>query len=161
MITENRRVIEDLPVEENESVPSAMLKPFTDVSTAVLLLRVVLGVVFFAHGAQKVLGWWGGPGLAGTVQFMAGMGIPAFLAYAAAFTEFLGGIFLILGFLTRISAVGIGITMLVAIFMVHLKQGFFAPGGIEYSLTLGVISLVILLLGPGRYSVDYNLFHKK
>src|SRR5690349_22703637 len=82
-------------------------------------LRLVLGIVFFAHGAQKVLGWFGGPGFQGTIGFFTSMGIPAPLAFLAMMAEFLGGLGLILGFLSRIAAFGVLCNMLVAIAMVH------------------------------------------
>ncbi len=125
-------------------------------STVVLLLRLVLGLVFFMHGAQKVLGWYGGGGLDGTVNFMGSMGVPPILAYVSSFWEFLGGIGLILGFLTRIWSAGLAINMLVAIILVH--SGFFvSEGGIEFALTLMVIAIAIFLMGPGRYSVDHAI----
>src|SRR5690348_6044913 len=90
------------------------------------LLRLALGVVFFAHGAQLVLGWWGGGGFAGSMNvFTHGMGIPAPLAALAVLSQFLGGIGLLFGFLTRIAALGIAVDMLVATFLVHIPNGFF------------------------------------
>src|ERR1700756_728811 len=98
----------------------------TDNDIATTILRLVLGVVFFAHGAQKMLGWFGGFGFAGTMNFFTGMAhIPAPLAFLAIAAEFFGGIGLILGFLTRIAAFGIGVNMLVAILAVHHSFGFF------------------------------------
>lgn len=86
----------------------------------------MLGVVFFAHGAQKTLGWFGGFGFAGTMNFFTGiLHIPAPLAFLAIAAEFFGGIGLILGFLTRISAFGIGVNMLVAFMIEHRAFGFF------------------------------------
>src|SRR2546430_983735 len=98
----------------------------TDDSTATSILRLVLGVVFFAHGAQKLLGWFGGFGFAGTMGFFTGMmHIPAPLAFLAIAAEFFGGMGLILGFLTRIAAFGIAVDMLVAIATVHGAYGLF------------------------------------
>src|SRR5712672_3818702 len=98
----------------------------TDDSGATSILRLVLGVVFFAHGAQKLLGWFGGPGFSGTMGFFTGpMHIPAPLAFLAIAAEFFGGLGLILGFLTRIAAFGIAVNMLVAIATVHHSYGFF------------------------------------
>src|SRR5438309_8103901 len=98
----------------------------TDDNTATVILRLVLGVVFFAHGAQKMLGWFGGWGFSATVGFFTGMmHIPAPLAFLAIAAEFFGGMGLILGFLTRIAAFGIAANMLVAIGMVHSAFGFF------------------------------------
>lgn len=123
-----------------------------------LIVRLALGVIFFAHGAQKVFGWFGGHGLANTVQFFsANLGIPAPLTYLAAFTELLGGLAVLIGALSRLAALGLTITMLVAIFKVHLANGFFlsqgAGDGIEYNLALIALSLMILLAGPGRLAL--------
>src|SRR5439155_26965154 len=98
----------------------------TDNSISAAILRLVLGVVFFAHGAQKMLGWFGGFGFSGTMGFFTGtMHIPAPLAFLAIAAEFFGSLGLILGFLTRIAALGIATNMIVAIFTVHLANGFF------------------------------------
>src|SRR6201987_6142404 len=98
----------------------------TDNDSATTILRVVLGIVFFAHGAQKMLGWFGGPGFTGTMGFFTGvMHIPAPLAFLAIAAEFFGGLGLILGFLARIAAFGITVNMLVAIATVHSTFGFF------------------------------------
>src|ERR1700688_3879016 len=98
----------------------------TDDSTATSILRLVLGVVFFAHGAQKMLGWFGGFGFAGTMGFFTDMmHIPAPLAFLAIAAEFFGGIGLLLGFLTRIAALGIAVNMSVAIATVHHAFGLF------------------------------------
>ncbi|MFZ3212782.1 MAG: DoxX family protein [Terriglobales bacterium] len=96
----------------------------TDDDAATTILRLVLGVVFFAHGAQQVLGWFGGYGFAGTMAFFTGvMHIPAPLAFLAIAAQFLGGAGLILGFLTRIAAFGIFFDMAVAVAMVHRHVG--------------------------------------
>src|ERR1700683_5065734 len=92
---------------------------------ALTILRVVLGTVFFAHGAQKMLGWFGGFGFHGTMGFFTNMGMPAPLAFLIICTEFFGGLGLIVGLLTRIASFGIGCLMIGAIFMVHLPNGFF------------------------------------
>jgi putative oxidoreductase len=134
-----------------------------ELSIALALLRTVLGVVFFMHGAQKVPGWFGGYGLKGTVgYFKSALAIPTPLGYAAALTEFLGGIALVLGLFTQPAALGILVTMAVAIFKVHGPAGFFLNtshdpkrgDGFEYSLTLGMIALVVMILGGGAYSLD-------
>lgn len=134
-----------------------------DITTTIL--RLTLGVVFFAHGAQKMLGWFGGYGFSGTMGFFTHqLGIPAPLAFLAIVTEFFGGLGLILGLLTRIPALGIGAEMAVAIFMVHLPNGFFMNWtgaqkgeGFEYHLLAIAISAVLLLRGAGAYSVDRTL----
>src|SRR6266550_4436127 len=98
----------------------------TDNDIATTILRLALGVIFFAHGAQKMLGWFGGYGFTGTMGFLTGaMHIPAPLAFLAIAAEFFGGLGLMLGFLTRIAAFGIAATMVVAIGMVHSTFGFF------------------------------------
>ena len=98
----------------------------TDDNTGTAILRLVLGVVFFAHGAQKLLGWFGGYGISGTMGFLTGMmHIPAPFAFLAIAAEFFGGLGLILGFLTRIAALGIAANMAVAIATVHRAVGFF------------------------------------
>src|SRR5438105_9895141 len=98
----------------------------TDDSIATAIIRVVLGVVFFAHGAQKMLGWFGGFGFSGTMGFFTQtMHIPAPLAFLAIAAEFFGGLGLIAGFLTRVAAFGITVNMLVAILMVHHQFGLF------------------------------------
>src|SRR4029077_21065105 len=88
------------------------------------VLRLVLGIVFFAHGAQKALGWFGGAGFSATMQMFTQSGIPPFLAVLAIAAEFLGGMGLIVGFLGRIAALGIMVNMAVAI-SVHAPNGFF------------------------------------
>lgn len=136
------------------------MKPFVCNDVLALFPRLILALVFIAHGGQKVMGWWGGFGLEATVQFMQqGLGIPTFLGYLAAYTEFLGGIFLLLGFWSRLSALGIGITMLVAIITAH-PNSFFAPEGMEYALSLFFMALMAFLIGPGKISLDYVLFRK-
>lgn len=136
-------------------------RPISDVRTmdwAMLFLRLGLGAIFIAHGGQKMFGWFGGHGLAATVHGFEKAGIPMPLAYLVPFTEFFGGIGLIAGVLARLSALGIGIVMLVAILKVHLQNGFFmnwerVPGkgeGFEYHILAIVIALAILTCGPGR-----------
>jgi putative oxidoreductase len=127
-----------------------------------LLMRFVLGAIFFAHGAQKVLGWYGGYGLKGTSGFFKqAMGIPVPLSYLAAFAEFLGGIAVIVGAFTQIAAMGLAVTMLVAVIKVHGKNGFWMNWsstankgeGYEYNLALFAMALLLMLVGPGRFSI--------
>jgi putative oxidoreductase len=95
-------------------------------SAPALLLRLTLGVVFFPHGAQKVLGWFGGHGFSGTMGFFTGtLQIPALFAFLAIAAEFAGSIALVLGFFTRAAAFGIAATMAVAVAMAHAQNGFF------------------------------------
>ena len=104
--------------------------------------------------AQKVLGWWGGHGFSGMMQFFAGMGIPAPLAFLAIAAEFGGGIALVIGLLGRIAAMGIITNMIVAIVMVHGKNGLFMPAGFEYHLLAIALALTIFFRGSGALSVD-------
>ncbi len=143
-----------------------MYSPFDQLSTALFLLRVILGVVFFVHGSQKVLGWFGGYGLSGTVGYFKDVvHIPAFFAYLGPFVEFLGGIALVFGMFTKVAALGIFIMMVVATAKVHFPNGFLLSGkgdgkgqGYEFTLTLAIISLVLVLLGGGIYSVDHLIY---
>jgi putative oxidoreductase len=137
----------------------------TDDSLATTILRVVLGIVFFAHGAQKMLGWFGGYGFAGTMGFFTGMmHIPAFFAFLAIAAEFFGGLGLILGLLTRVAAFGIAVNMLVAVFLVHSQFGFFANWsgtqkgeGFEYHLLALAMCAFLMIRGAGALSVDRKL----
>ena len=134
----------------------------TDDNPATLILRLVLGVVFFAHGAQKLVGWFGGPGFSGTMGMFTGyLHIPAPLAFLAIAAEFFGGLGLILGFLTRIAAFGIAVNMLVAIATVHHSYGFFMNWtgtqkgeGFEYHLLVLAITAYLIIRGAGALSVD-------
>jgi putative oxidoreductase len=134
----------------------------TDDNTATAILRLVLGVVFFAHGAQKMLGWFGGFGFSGTMGYLTGpMHIPALFALLAIVAEFFGGLGLILGFLTRIAALGIAVNMLVAIAMVHGAFGFFMNWtgtqkgeGFEYHLLVLAVTAFLTIRGAGAFSVD-------
>ena len=125
------------------------------------ILRVVLGVVFFAHGAQKMLGWFGGFGFHGSMGFFTHMGIPAPVAFLIICIEFFGGLGLIVGLLTRIAALGIAGDMIGAIFLVHLENGFFMNWmgtqkgeGIENHLLALAIAAALLLRGAGAFSLD-------
>ena len=134
----------------------------TEDNTATAILRLVLGVVFFAHGAQKMLGWFGGPGFSGTMGLFTGyLHIPAPLAVLAIAAEFFGGLGLILGFLTRIAAFGIAVNMVVAIVMVHSPFGFFMNWsgaqkgeGFEYHLLALAMTAFLMIRGAGALSLD-------
>jgi putative oxidoreductase len=134
----------------------------TDDDFATAILRLVLGVVFFAHGAQKMLGWFGGYGFSGTMGFFTGtMHIPAPFAFLAIAAEFFGGLGLILGFLTRIAAFGIAVNMVVAIATVHSAFGFFMNWsgtqkgeGFEYHLLALAATVLLMIRGAGAFSVD-------
>ncbi len=133
---------------------------------APLFLRVSLGVIFFAHGAQKVLGWFGGYGWSGTLQFFTQtLHIPAPLAVLVFLTEFLGSIALFVGVLTRWAALLLAGEMIVAALLFHLPNGFFlnwtlTPNvghGIEYNVALIGATLALIILGGGHLSVDAAL----
>jgi len=127
-----------------------------------LVVRLGLGIVFFAHGAQKTFGWFGGRGLSATVAGFRQMNIPPAAATLAALVECLGGLALIVGFLARPAALGLIVVMLVAIVKVHARHGFFinfaqTPGkghGFEFNLALIVMALSILIGGAGALSID-------
>ncbi|ALQ09175.1 MULTISPECIES: DoxX family protein [Pseudoalteromonas] len=130
---------------------------------AALILRVPVGLILAAHGAQKLFAWFGGYGLEGTGQWMASIGLePGYwLAMMAGSAEFFGGIALAIGLLTRPAAVVSGFTMLIAIFSVHISNGLFmANNGYEYALTLLVVTVVLAIQGAGSFSLD-NVLVKK
>jgi putative oxidoreductase len=134
----------------------------TDNNAATTILRLVLGIVFFAHGAQKLLGWFGGYGFSGTMgYFTTVMHIPALFAFLAIAAEFFGGLGLIVGFLTRIAALGVFSTMAVAIAMVHHQFGLFMNWsgtqkgeGYEYHLLVLAITAFLMIRGAGAASID-------
>ncbi len=135
----------------------------TEDSWAMLTLRLALGIVLLAHGSQKVMGLFGGPGFSGTFEMFAGMGIPPLFAALDIATEFLGGFFLIIGFLTRISALGIAVVMVVAVYMVHWQNGFFmnwfgrmpaGKEGFEYHILAFAVAIALAIKGGGRFSLD-------
>lgn len=128
------------------------------------ILRLVLGVVFFAHGAQKMLGWFGGYGFHGTMGLFTHIGMPAPVAFLIICAEFFGGLGVIVGLLTRIAALGICGLMIGAIFMVHMQNGFFMNWagtqkgeGYEFHLLALAIAAVLLLRGAGAFSADRAL----
>mgnify|MGYP001766397846 CR=1 FL=1 len=136
----------------------ASLRPLTDALSpyAEPMLRVATGLLLVPHGAQKLFGWFGGPGLAAAGQaFATKMGLPASFALLAGLIEFFGGLMLAAGLLTRPVAALAAAIMAVAIFAVHLPNGFFwNAGGFEYPLLWGVAALYFLLRGGGRFSLD-------
>jgi putative oxidoreductase len=136
----------------------------TNPDAAPTILRLALGTVFFAHGAQKVLGWWGGHGFSATMHGFEHMGIPAVFAFLAIAAEFCGGIGLILGLLGRVAAFGIACVMVVAIVKVHLVNGFFMNWtgqqkgeGFEFHVLVLAITAAIMIAGSGAWSVDRAL----
>lgn len=116
---------------------------------ALLALRVVLGVIMMAHGYGKVFG-----GMERFAQNVSNLGFPTFMAYVAAYSEFFGGLLVILGLGTRIAALFIIGVMTVAIFKVHWAQGLTGQGGFEFPLALGTIAFALVFLGPGPISID-------
>lgn len=138
----------------------------TDNYHGTTLLRLVLGAVFFAHGAQLMLGWFGGFGLHASLQFFTtALRIPGPLAFLAIAAEFFGGIALLLGLFTRLAAIGIAVDMVVAVIMVHRQYGFFMNWfgvqkgeGYEYHLLVIAIAAYLLIEGAGAVSVDGLLF---
>lgn len=129
----------------------------SDAGWAPLVLRLPTGVIFAAHGAQKLFGWFGGHGLEGTGQWMASIGLaPGYLmALLAGGAEFFGGLALLFGLLVRPAAVVLAFTMLVAIFAVHIGNGLFmSNNGYEFGLSLLATAVALAISGGGRASVD-------
>lgn len=143
-----------------------MFKKLTSTTNDVTLtfMRLILGVVFVAHGSQKLLGWFGGFGYTGTMGFLTHLGLPAAVAFMIIMTEFFGGLGLLAGFLTRIAALGVTGLMIGAIFIVHLPNGFFMNWvgnqkgeGFEFHLLAIAIAATLLLRGAGAFSADRAL----
>jgi putative oxidoreductase len=139
----------------------------TDPDWTQTIVRLILGVVFFAHGAQKLLGWFGGPGLKSTIGVLhEHLGLPVPLAFLTVAAEFLGGMGLIVGLLSRIAAAGIAFIMFAAIFMVHGRHGLFINWfgdreghGYEYHLLAIALAAVIVGRGSGAASLDRLFFN--
>ena len=139
-------------------VSEVRVRDYAALDVALLIARVIVGVIFMAHGAQKLFGAFGGPGLSAVVGMMGPLG------YLVSIGEFFGGLGLVVGFLSRFSAASIIVIMLGAIGMVHAKVGFFmnwmgnqAGEGFEYHLLAIGIRLVIVIAGPGRYAIGRYL----
>ena len=134
----------------------------TDDNLSNLILRLMLGIVFFPHGAQKLMGWFGGHGFEGTMGFFTGrMGIPTIIAFLIIIGESFGALGLITGFLTRLCAAGVLCIMTGAIFLVHTPNGFFmnwggnqAGEGFEYHFLAIAICIPLILYGGGKFSLD-------
>ena len=128
-----------------------------------MALRIPAGIIFAAHGAQKLFGWFGGYGLEGTGQWMDSIGLaPGYLmALLAGGAEFFGGLALIAGLVVRPVAAALAVAMIVAIFTVHADQGLFvAKNGYEFALALLAIAVALLFSGAGRGSLDRALSHR-
>lgn len=140
----------------------------TTESTAAMILRIVLGIVLFPHGAQKLLGWFGGYGFEGTMGFLTGSaGLPWIIAFLVIMIEFLGALALILGFATRVVAIGIIALFTGIVFTSHIQSGFFMNWsgqlngeGYEYHLLIIGMAITLLVSGAGKWSLD-NLLLKK
>lgn len=132
------------------------------VDAAVLLLRLTVGVILFVAGSGKLFGWFGGYGMEATIKgFETGFHIPAFLTYISTYTEFLGGILIALGLLTRLAGAAVTINMLVATIVV-IPMGFMsANGGFAFPLCVLALSAAVLITGPLKYSLDQVLFGRK
>jgi len=129
----------------------------TDAGWGALVLRIPVGIIFAAHGAQKLFGWFGGYGLEGTGHWMDSIGLTPgyFLALLVGATEFFGGLALVAGLLVRPAAAALAFAMAVAIFSVHIGHGLFVQkNGIEYALALFAVALALLVSGAGRGSLD-------
>lgn len=135
----------------------------TSGSWSLMIVRLFLGVIFFAHGAQKLFGWFGGPGLKGTINFFrSSLGVPPALAVIAALTECFGGLAVFVGLLSRPAALGLVAVMLVAVVKVHWRNGFFLnmslhPGkghGFEFNFALIGMALAVFVGGGGAGSID-------
>lgn len=134
---------------------------YTSNNGALTVIRLALGVVFFAHGAQKMLGWFGGYGFHATMGSFEHTGIPAVFAFLAICAEFFGGIGLLIGFLSRIAAFGVLVNMCIAIATVHARNGLFMNWtgtkhgeGFEFHILVIAICLAILWKGAGAFSID-------
>jgi putative oxidoreductase len=133
------------------------------------IARLTLGIVMFPHGAQKVLGWFGGYGFSGSMNFFTGqMHIPAVFAFLAIAAELAGALGLITGFLSRIAAFGIATNMIVAVIMVHGANGFFMNWfgnqkgeGFEYHILAVGLALIVMITGAGKLSIDRALSAEK
>jgi putative oxidoreductase len=126
---------------------------------ALAIVRVAVGIMFAAHGAQKLFGF----GLGGVIGFFAKSGIPmpVISGPLVTFVELLGGLALILGLLTRLAALGLAVDMLGALLLVHIGAGFFLPQGFEYVFVLIAVTVALALVGPGAYSVDAAIARRR
>lgn len=137
----------------------------TDADWTTRIASLVLGIVFFPHGAQKMLGWFGGPGFAGEMEILTVLaGLPAVVAFLVILGEFFGSLGLIFGFLSRAAAAGIAIIMAGAVAVEHWRHGFFmnwfgqqAGEGFEYHLLALTLCALVMIRGAGAASVDHAL----
>lgn len=140
----------------------------TNENATATIIRIVLGAILFPHGAQKLLGWFGGYGFSGTMGFLTGpAGLPWIIAFLVIAIEFFGALALIFGFATRVVAIGIIVLFAGIVFTSHLNNGFFMNWsgqlqgeGYEYHLLVIGMAIALLVSGAGKWSVDYALQKK-
>lgn len=140
----------------------------TEENYSTTILRIMLGILLFPHGAQKMFGWFGGYGFSGTMNFFTGtVGLPWIIGFLVILIEFFGSIFLITGFAVRLTAVAVIADMIGIIFKAHVQNGFFmnwfgnqGGEGYEYHLLIITMSVVLLISGAGKFSLD-NVLSKK
>ncbi|GAB4252435.1 MAG: DoxX family protein [Ekhidna sp.] len=137
--------------------------------TSMTVIRIILGVVIFGHGAQKLFGWFGGHGVSETISmWKQWFGMPSIITFLVILGESLGAIALIIGLFGRFMAASIGLIMLGAVFLVHLRWGFYmnwysqpnTGEGFEYHLLVLAMVVAILIKGSGAYSIDQKLQDK-
>jgi putative oxidoreductase len=166
MVTLKRAQTDDQPAKNADEVSSRVMIStwlkrmiMTGPSGSMVPVRLVLGIIFFIHGSQKLLGWFGGKGLIFSAQiFEAPYGLrPGLLwAFLAGLTEFYGALLVLSGLLTRLGALGLAVVMAIAICKVHLGS-FFNPEGVEFPLALLGACLALVIYGGGRWSIDHTL----
>jgi putative oxidoreductase len=129
-------------------------------STGLMLLRLVLGGIMAAHGAQKLFGWWRGPGLDGTARMCTNLAYrsPLLMACGLGLAELTGGLLIAAGLLTPLGALAVTVVMLNAVYLVHWSKGFFATnGGYEFNLLIAAAAIALAAMGPGRFSLDHAI----
>jgi putative oxidoreductase len=129
-------------------------------SSGLLLLRIAVGAIMAAHGAQKLFGWWGGGGMSGTAGMCSSLlyRAPFLMACGLAAAELGGGLSLATGFLTPLGALAVTVVMLNAIYVIHWPKGFFnGNGGYEFNLLIAASAVALAAIGPGRFSIDDRL----
>jgi putative oxidoreductase len=127
-------------------------------ASGLLLLRLAVGGIMAAHGAQKLFGWWDGPGLRGTIGMCNNLAYrwPTLMGVSLALAEFGGGLLLAAGLLTPLGALAVTIVMVNAVYLVHWAKGFFnGNGGFEFNLLIGASAVALAAIGPGRFSLDH------